>query len=651
MSAIDRRRTTRRSRSSLLTNARRGTLNLSAWCQTVSDCGWTPATPQNTTTAPSSTRRRALDLDREVDVARGVDQVDLVLLPLERGRGRGDRDAALALLLHPVHLGLAVVDLADLVDLAGVEQEPLRDGGLAGVDVGDDAEVADHVDLRHKARAGIAQNGESGGALRYAPRHACGHLGRADRSPGRRRAGRARRATPSRHRHPRRRTSPARRRSTRRPSRRCRDGRHLDAVRDYGAAYDITRDPVLFYKIGSANERAGRCDVAQIYYGRYLEQARPGEAFVALTRERIRACGGDDRNLGGAPAPSSPTPAPGAAAGAGSAEPAEPAEPAVAQPAVAEPTPAVEPAAGSAASAAGAMGLPPGRDRAAWLLVTGSVALATVGAVLAYSANTAERDVQRPLRRLRGPAPDVRRAHPADLRRAGRRGRALRAAVVDRRSGSPARPRSARRSCSGAARPTTSCRSRRRCRATAAVSAPSSGSDHPRRSRPGRRVQRGRARAARCRPSARCPCRSRSGRAASSRPRASPRTRRSRRAGARARTPSRPSRIPSSSGGRSGRSDDGSGRCGQFSTPRCASAARSRLTAWPVRISKPTAASRVDVGAHVDLLADALLGRHHRRRALGLAGDRQVRLRARPSRSRSRRPSRRPASRPARSRS
>ena len=31
-------------------------MNLSAWCQTVSDCGCTPATPQNTTTAPSSTR-------------------------------------------------------------------------------------------------------------------------------------------------------------------------------------------------------------------------------------------------------------------------------------------------------------------------------------------------------------------------------------------------------------------------------------------------------------------------------------------------------------------------------------------------------------------------------------------------------------------
>ncbi len=109
----------------------------------------------------------ALDLDREVDVTRGVDQVDLVLLPLERRRGGGDRDPALALLFHPVHLGLAVVDLSDLVDLAGVKQEAFRDGGLARVDVRDYTEVSDHVDLRHEA-VRIAQNGQIGGALGYA---------------------------------------------------------------------------------------------------------------------------------------------------------------------------------------------------------------------------------------------------------------------------------------------------------------------------------------------------------------------------------------------------------------------------------------------------------------------------------------------------
>ena len=43
-------------RSILLMKAMRGTLYLSAWRHTVSDCGCTPATASNTATAPSSTR-------------------------------------------------------------------------------------------------------------------------------------------------------------------------------------------------------------------------------------------------------------------------------------------------------------------------------------------------------------------------------------------------------------------------------------------------------------------------------------------------------------------------------------------------------------------------------------------------------------------
>ncbi len=43
-------------RSILLTKQIRGTLYRSAWRQTVSDCGSTPATPSNTATAPSRTR-------------------------------------------------------------------------------------------------------------------------------------------------------------------------------------------------------------------------------------------------------------------------------------------------------------------------------------------------------------------------------------------------------------------------------------------------------------------------------------------------------------------------------------------------------------------------------------------------------------------
>src|SRR5205823_5282181 len=63
--------------------------------------------------------QRALHLDGEVDVARGVDDVDGVVDAVDRpvtgGRGRRDGDAALLLLLHPVHGGSAVMDLTDLV--------------------------------------------------------------------------------------------------------------------------------------------------------------------------------------------------------------------------------------------------------------------------------------------------------------------------------------------------------------------------------------------------------------------------------------------------------------------------------------------------------------------------------------------------------
>jgi hypothetical protein len=96
---------------------------------------------------------RALDLDGEVDVARGVDDVDAVLrqiaahaFPEGRGGGRGDGDAAFLFLLHPVHRRRAIVHLADLVIHAGVEQDALGRGGLACVDVGADADVAVTLD-------------------------------------------------------------------------------------------------------------------------------------------------------------------------------------------------------------------------------------------------------------------------------------------------------------------------------------------------------------------------------------------------------------------------------------------------------------------------------------------------------------------------
>ena len=89
----------------------------------------------------------ALDFSGEVDVAGRIDDVDEMVVPLGAGGGGGDGDAALALLLHPVHRGGAFVDLADLVGDARVVEDALGHGGLAGIDVSDDADVAHAFDL------------------------------------------------------------------------------------------------------------------------------------------------------------------------------------------------------------------------------------------------------------------------------------------------------------------------------------------------------------------------------------------------------------------------------------------------------------------------------------------------------------------------
>ena len=87
----------------------------------------------------------ALDLDGEVDVPGGVDDVDLVVFPPAGRRSRRDRDATLLLLLHPVHRGAAIVDFTDLVRDTGVEEDAFGRRGLAGIDVRHDADVADPV--------------------------------------------------------------------------------------------------------------------------------------------------------------------------------------------------------------------------------------------------------------------------------------------------------------------------------------------------------------------------------------------------------------------------------------------------------------------------------------------------------------------------
>ena len=118
--------------------------------------------------------QRALDLGREIHVAGSIDDVyalfdafenlvDTLLLALQprTGRGcRGNRDAPLALLLHPVGHGGAFMHLTDLVDHARVKENALGQRRLARVDVRGNSNVARPLERKGSVgRIGIGRLG------------------------------------------------------------------------------------------------------------------------------------------------------------------------------------------------------------------------------------------------------------------------------------------------------------------------------------------------------------------------------------------------------------------------------------------------------------------------------------------------------------
>ena len=87
---------------------------------------------------------RPADFHGEIDMAGRVDDIDAVVPPETGRRCRGDGDAALLLLFHPVHGGRALVHLADPVVDARVEEYPLSRRCLSGIDMRHDADVSDN---------------------------------------------------------------------------------------------------------------------------------------------------------------------------------------------------------------------------------------------------------------------------------------------------------------------------------------------------------------------------------------------------------------------------------------------------------------------------------------------------------------------------
>jgi hypothetical protein len=185
-------------------------------------------------------------------------------------------------------------------------------------------------------------------------------------------------------------------------------GAFSDAVRDFGAAYDITKDPVVFYKIAVANEKAGKCDVALVYYARYLREAKPAQHFVDLTKEHVALCGGDWKSidahtpeLAGMDPPLPPGSDAGIATGSATGTQPPPAD--AGSNAGSAQTPSSDTSPSSNTSGSRSTDLAPvaptpaahrhGHDLP-WLMVGGALAFVTAGAVLAYSASSSEQDIR-----------------------------------------------------------------------------------------------------------------------------------------------------------------------------------------------------------------------------------------------------------------
>ena len=96
---------------------------------------------------PVENPQRAVDLDGEIDVARRIDEIDFLVAPKCGHGGALNRDAALLFLFEIVGGRrrlqiLGIVNVDDGVLTPRVVQDALRRRRLAGVDVGDDADIA-----------------------------------------------------------------------------------------------------------------------------------------------------------------------------------------------------------------------------------------------------------------------------------------------------------------------------------------------------------------------------------------------------------------------------------------------------------------------------------------------------------------------------
>ncbi len=71
-----------------------------------------------------------------------------MIVPQAGRSRRGNGDASLALLLHPVHRRGAFMHLADAVNTTGIKEDALSGRRFARINMGDDADIARTLERR-----------------------------------------------------------------------------------------------------------------------------------------------------------------------------------------------------------------------------------------------------------------------------------------------------------------------------------------------------------------------------------------------------------------------------------------------------------------------------------------------------------------------
>ena len=97
--------------------------------------------------------RRVDDIDAHLDVVEQLD--DIILLDLSPATGGGcgsDGNTAFTFLLHPIGGGRSLVHLADLMDHAGIEKNPLGQCCLARVDMGANPDITGAIQRKGAIR-------------------------------------------------------------------------------------------------------------------------------------------------------------------------------------------------------------------------------------------------------------------------------------------------------------------------------------------------------------------------------------------------------------------------------------------------------------------------------------------------------------------